>query len=98
MLGRLRRLYVAGEQATTQKGIGVEAMSNIETDYLIVGAGAAGMAFADALIADSDADVVLVDRRHRPGGHWNEAHPAVRGVCEGQVPASRARSGHPDRG
>jgi hypothetical protein len=53
-------------------------MGRIETDYLIVGAGAAGMAFADALIADSDADVVLVDRRHRPGGHWNNAYPFVR--------------------
>jgi hypothetical protein len=50
----------------------------IETDYLIVGAGATGMAFADALIAASDADVVLVDRRHGPGGHWNDAYPFVR--------------------
>lgn len=31
----------------------------IDTDYLIVGAGAAGLAFADALIAESDADVVI---------------------------------------
>ena len=53
-------------------------MGGIETDYLVVGAGAAGMAFADALIAACDADVVLVDRRHRPGGHWNDAYPFVR--------------------
>jgi hypothetical protein len=53
-------------------------MTSLETDYLVVGAGAAGMAFTDALIADSDADVVLVDRRHRPGGHWNTAYPFVR--------------------
>ncbi len=53
-------------------------MGAIETDYLIVGAGAAGMAFADSLIADSDAEVVMVDRRHRPGGHWNDAYPFVR--------------------
>jgi hypothetical protein len=52
--------------------------TTIDTDYLIVGAGAAGMAFADALIAESDADVVIVDRRHRPGGHWNDAYPFVR--------------------
>jgi hypothetical protein len=49
----------------------------IETDYLVVGAGATGMAFADALVAESDADVVLVDRRHRPGGHWLNAYPFV---------------------
>jgi cation diffusion facilitator CzcD-associated flavoprotein CzcO len=50
----------------------------IETDYLVVGAGAAGMAFADALTAACDADVVMVDRRHGPGGHWNDAYPFVR--------------------
>jgi hypothetical protein len=53
-------------------------MTVIDTDYLIVGAGAAGLAFADALIAESDADVVIVDRRDRPGGHWNDAYPFVR--------------------
>src|SRR5580692_13181337 len=36
------------------------------------------MAFVDALIAACDADVVMVDRRHRPGGHWNDAYPFVR--------------------
>jgi cation diffusion facilitator CzcD-associated flavoprotein CzcO len=53
-------------------------VGGIETDYLVVGAGAAGMAFVDALIAACDADVVMVDRRHRPGGHWNNAYPFVR--------------------
>jgi hypothetical protein len=50
----------------------------IETDYLVVGSGAAGMAFTDALVASSDAEVVLVDRRHRPGGHWNDDYSFVR--------------------
>lgn len=36
------------------------------------------MAFADSLVTHSDADVVVVDRRHRPGGHWNDAYPFVR--------------------
>jgi hypothetical protein len=53
-------------------------VGGIETDYLVVGAGAAGMAFVDALIAACDADVVMVDRRHGPGGHWNDAYPFVR--------------------
>ena len=54
-------------------------MRHIETDYLVVGAGASGMAFTDALIAaDPDVDVVMVDRRHRPGGHWIDAYPFVR--------------------
>ena len=53
-------------------------MREIETDYLVVGAGASGMAFIDSLIAASDVDVVLVDRRHRPGGHWLDAYPFVR--------------------
>ncbi|MFD1250217.1 NAD(P)-binding protein [Nocardioides ginsengisoli] len=50
----------------------------LETDYLVVGAGASGMAFVDALIAHSDADVIMVDRRHKPGGHWHDAYPFVR--------------------
>src|ERR1700741_699464 len=53
-------------------------MTTLETDYLVIGAGAAGMAFTDELIADSEADVVMIDRRHRPGGHWNDAYPFVR--------------------
>ena len=51
---------------------------SLETDYLVVGCGAAGMAFADALVTDSDAKVLMVDRRHAPGGHWHDAYPFVR--------------------
>ena len=53
-------------------------MREIETDYLVVGAGATGMSFVDSLIANSEAEVVIVDRRHRPGGHWLDAYPFVR--------------------
>ena len=51
---------------------------DIETDYLVVGAGASGLAFADSLLAEADVDVVLVDRREHPGGHWRDAYPFVR--------------------
>jgi hypothetical protein len=50
----------------------------LDTDYLVVGTGAAGMAFTDALLSHSDATVTLVDRRHAPGGHWIDAYPFVR--------------------
>lgn len=50
----------------------------LECDYLVVGAGAAGMAFTDALVDHCDADVVLVDRRYAAGGHWLDAYPFVR--------------------
>ena len=50
----------------------------IETDYLVVGAGAAGMAFTDALLARTDATVTIVDRRGAPGGHWRDAYSHVR--------------------
>ncbi len=54
-------------------------MAGIAVDYLVVGAGASGMAFVDALVAlDPEAEVLLVDRRHRPGGHWIDAYPFVR--------------------
>lgn len=48
-----------------------------DTDYLVVGAGAMGMAFADALIDHADVHVTLVDRRHAAGGHWLDAYPFV---------------------
>lgn len=51
---------------------------SLEVDYLIVGAGAMGMAFADTMLAESDATVMLVDRHGKPGGHWNDAYPFVR--------------------
>ncbi len=50
----------------------------VEADYLVVGAGAAGMAFTDALIDHADVSVVMVDRRHGVGGHWLDAYPFVR--------------------
>jgi hypothetical protein len=50
----------------------------LEADYLVVGAGAAGMAFVDALIDHADASVIMVDRRHGVGGHWLDAYPFVR--------------------
>ncbi len=54
------------------------AHRTLETDYLVIGCGAAGMAFSDALVSDSDADIIMVDRRHAPGGHWHDAYPFVR--------------------
>jgi NAD(P)-binding Rossmann-like domain len=51
---------------------------SLEVDYLVVGAGATGLAFTDALISESDATVLMVDRRHGPGGHWNDAYPFIR--------------------
>ena len=51
---------------------------DLETDYLVIGGGAAAMAFTDALLAHSDATVTIVDRRHAPGGHWIDAYPYVR--------------------
>ena len=53
-------------------------MRTLDTDYLVVGAGAMGMAFTDALIDHADVHVTVVDRRHGPGGHWHDAYPFVR--------------------
>ena len=50
----------------------------VEADYLVVGAGAMGMAFTDALLDHAEVRVALVDRRHGVGGHWLEAYPFVR--------------------
>jgi NAD(P)-binding Rossmann-like domain len=78
----------------------------IDTDYLVVGAGASGMAFVDALLAASDARVVIVDRRHRAGGHWLDAYPFVRlhqpsanyGVASRRLGADRLDDAGPNAG
>ncbi|XOV82117.1 MAG: NAD(P)/FAD-dependent oxidoreductase [bacterium] len=50
----------------------------LSADYLVVGAGAMGMAFVDVILNETQATVLLVDRYHQPGGHWNVAYPFVR--------------------
>jgi NAD(P)-binding Rossmann-like domain len=55
-------------------------VQHIETDYLVIGSGASGMAFADTLVQEtqgSDTHITLVDRHAKPGGHWNDAYPFV---------------------
>ena len=49
----------------------------LETDYLIIGSGAVGMAFADVLLSETDANIMIIDKHHKPGGHWNDAYSFV---------------------
>lgn len=55
-------------------------MTERATDYLVIGAGACGLAFADELFTRTGEDVhiTLVDKRDAPGGHWNDVYPFVR--------------------
>jgi hypothetical protein len=55
-----------------------ESNSVISADYVVIGAGAMGMAFTDVILTETDATVVLIDRHAKPGGHWNDAYPYVR--------------------
>ena len=52
-------------------------MPSFDTDYLLIGAGATGLSFADTLLAESDAHITIVDKHAQPGGHWNDAYPFV---------------------
>ena len=50
-----------------------------ETDYLIIGAGAMGIAFADEIFhRRPNFKITIVDRRSKAGGHWNNAYPFVK--------------------
>ena len=55
-----------------------EGGTTIEADYLVIGAGATGLAFVDTLVSETTASVVVVDRNDQPGGHWTTAYPFVR--------------------
>jgi hypothetical protein len=78
----------------------------LDTDYLVVGAGTLGMAFVDSLIEDPKVDVVMVDRRPGPGGHWLDAYPFVRlhqpsanyGVNSTRLGGDRIERDGPDAG
>lgn len=53
-------------------------MATLGTDYLVIGAGAVGLAFADTLLdEDPDCHITIVDKHAKPGGHWNDAYPFV---------------------
>jgi hypothetical protein len=52
-------------------------MQQMDTDYLVIGSGTAGLAFVDTLLVESDAHITIVDRHGKPGGHWNDAYPFV---------------------
>ena len=51
--------------------------TTLEADYVIIGAGAIGLAFADTLLTETASTMIVVDRRASPGGHWNDAYPFV---------------------
>ncbi len=53
-------------------------MDAMDVDYLVVGGGASALAFVDSMVTETDATFAIVDRRHVPGGHWNDAYPFVR--------------------
>ena len=48
------------------------------TDYLVVGAGASGLAFADTLVAEAKRRGDGDRPSTAPGGHWLHAYPFVR--------------------
>jgi hypothetical protein len=78
----------------------------VDVDYLVVGAGAMGMGFVDALIEHADVRVAMVDRRDGVGGHWRHAYPFVRlhqsstfyGVASRVLGGSRIQTTGPEAG
>src|SRR5215217_5389019 len=52
--------------------------SVLNTDYVVIGAGAAGLAFTDTLLTESSCSVTIIDERERPGGHWRNSYDFVR--------------------
>ena len=56
----------------------------LETDYLVIGSGAMGMAFVDEMLIGSsnygnnqNTEFIIIDKHAKPGGHWNDAYQFV---------------------
>jgi len=50
----------------------------LECDYLVVGAGAAPLAFIDTLLTElPESKIILIDKKEIPGGHWVDAYGFV---------------------
>ncbi len=50
---------------------------HFSASYVIIGGGASGLAFADTIISESNASVIIIDNRHKPGGHWVDTYSFV---------------------
>ncbi len=79
----------------------------VAAKYVVVGAGASGLAFVDSLIDHADdVQVTVVDRRRAPGGHWQDAYPFVRlhqasifyGVASRELGTGRLQTEGPEAG
>ena len=78
----------------------------VDADYLVLGAGAMGMAFADALIDHADVSVAVVDRRFGAGGHWLDDYAFVRlhqasafyGVASTRLGGEQLQADGPEQG
>jgi glutamyl-tRNA reductase len=70
-------------------------MPTIEADYLVIGAGAMGMAFADTIVTETNASLVIVDRYHHARldllGHLRPTTPADPVAREKLVQPIRSR-------
>ena len=81
-------------------------MIELQADYIIIGSGAIGMAFADILVTESDASLIIIDRFAKPGGHWNVAYPFVQlhqpaafyGVSSKELSSGRLEPGGLNKG
>ena len=50
----------------------------LQCDYLVVGAGAASLAFVDTLLTElPETKVILIDKKEAAGGHWVNAYGFV---------------------
>jgi cation diffusion facilitator CzcD-associated flavoprotein CzcO len=66
---------------TTQlrRAMSTATLQTLECDYLVVGAGAASLAFIDTLLTElPNTKVILIDKKEQPSGHWQDAYGFVR--------------------
>ena len=53
-------------------------MIHLECDYFVIGCGASSMAFIDTILTETSYNIIVIDKRDNPGGHWNDAYEFVK--------------------
>ena len=84
LMNKTKKKSQLGLKIKKMEGKIIPKIKKLETDYLVIGSGAMGMAFVDEMLFGSskygnnqNTEFIIIDKHAKPGGHWNDAYQFV---------------------